>query len=416
MTLWRALFGAQGQRKRPPAVPPGTANYPPASAAPASTPYSYSPLGAPNHGANPAGSDRTLTSADLWRLAWRIVALATATILGIWLILNVQPLLVQFLLAIILAAGLHPLVERLHNAGIPRVVSVLLVYSVFLSAISIALLFILPRVVGDLNQVLRLLPEYWGQLLTWIRDLEAALPWLPPIEAQIQQQVQDFGPGIGTVATQAFTAFEIAMSLFGGVFAGFLVLVLTLYLIVDGQSIREYLLRFVPLLHRPRFAAVSDRIGERLGGWVLGQLTVAVLVGLGVYVGLSLIGVPGAAFLAILAGILELMPFLGPILASIPAIALATALSPGLGLATLVFYVVLQQVESYVLTPRVMGHAVELHPFAVLTSVILGGYLLGIAGALVAVPIAVTLSVILAEVQRERWHADQETPSAKSSA
>src|SRR5262249_24886232 len=144
---------------------------------------------------------------------------------------------------------------------------------------------------------------------------------------------------------------------------------------------------------------VSDAIGERMGGWLLGQVALSSSIGLASFVALEVIGVDNALLLAVVAAVAELIPIIGPWIAALPAVAVAFAQEPLKALLTVIAYVLIQQVESNLLAPRIMGRAVRLHPLAVILALLAGASLFGIVGALVAVPVASAVSVVLDEVR-----------------
>ena len=140
----------------------------------------------------------------------------------------------------------------------------------------------------------------------------------------------------------------------------------------------------------------------RLGGWVSGQILLCVIIGSISWVGLTLIGVPYAVVLALIAGIMEAVPNIGPIIAAVPAVIIAALYSPWQALLVAILYIVIQQLENYIIVPRVMSRAVELHPLAVLLALMVGGELMGVLGAVLAVPVTAAISVIVDEIRAER--------------
>jgi predicted PurR-regulated permease PerM len=194
----------------------------------------------------------------------------------------------------------------------------------------------------------------------------------------------------------------VATGLFSGVLYLLFSLILALYLTIDGDRIRRYLIQFLPFDRQNQALSVSERIGARLGAWARGEALLGVIIGAMTWFGALLLGLPYAAALALIAGVGELVPNLGPIIAAIPLIAVGLLVSPTQGLLALVLAVLIQQLENNLIVPRVMGQAVNLHPVAVMASILAGNELLGIPGALLAVPVVASLSVVLDEIQRER--------------
>jgi predicted PurR-regulated permease PerM len=339
---------------------------------------------------------------DLWALALRVVVLAIALGIGLWLFVTLRTILLQLLLAIILSAGLRPLVDWLNARGIPRGPAVLLIY---LSVVLIIVLFgvvVIPPVINEIERVVYEAPTYGERLLQFLRDVRADYPFLPPLDEQLLAQLRGLSGQISAIASQALSVARIAIGVFSGVLNAILVLLLTLYLVVDGARIREYLLSFLDPAQADRARAVADRIGPRIGGWLLGQIALSATVGLVSFVALSLLGIEGALLLAVIAAIGEVIPIVGPIAAAVPAVIVALTQSPLLALATAGVYLGIQQLENNLLVPKIMERAVDLHPLAVVLALLVGGELLGIAGAIVAVPVAAAIAVVLDEVRHTR--------------
>src|SRR5262249_43045766 len=146
-----------------------------------------------------------------------------------------------------------------------------------------------------------------------------------------------------------------ALGVFGGLFTTLLTLLITFYLVVDGMRIRDYLLSFLPAGRVAQARRVTDGIGERMGGWLLGQVALSASIGLASFVALVLIGVDNALLLAVVAAVAELIPIIGPWIAAVPAVAVAFAQQPLKALLTVIAYVIIQQLESNLLAPRIMG-------------------------------------------------------------
>ena len=358
--------------------------------------------------------DVTVQSRDPWGPwgpATRLVVAATATIVGLWLLLTLRGIVLQILLAIILATGLAPLVNRLQRLGVPRAVSVLLTYALFIAALVVFGIVVIPPLVGQIQDLVANAPQYADRVTGWLGDLQRRFPFLPPLDEQLAEQFRNLGGQLGAIAGRILELGGFVLGALSGLFAVVLVLLIALYLIMYGAQIRQYFLSFLDPARRPRVRSVTDRMGQRMGQWVLGQLALSAVVGVVTFIGLTIIGVPGAVLLAVIAAIGEVIPIVGPILSAIPAIIVALIESPVQGIITLVFYVVLQQLESYVLAPNIVGRAVKLNPLAVLLALLIGGTLLGIVGALVAVPVAAALAVVLDEGRQEDAPATPESSS-----
>jgi hypothetical protein len=166
------------------------------------------------------------------------------------------------------------------------------------------------------------------------------------------------------------------------------VIVISLYLLIDGPRIRHNILRIVPDRQRNRVLFVDAALRTVVGGYVRGQLILALTIGLMAAAGCFLLGVRYPLVIGLMAGFFELVPMLGPILGALPAVGIAAFQSWQLAVATVVLFIVIQQLEAHIIAPRIMGHAVGVHPIVAILAVLLGAELDGVLGALVAVPVA----------------------------
>jgi len=350
-----------------------------------------------------------MTEQALWRVVARGILLVFGLLLLVLLVRELQTVIVQLLLAILLAAAITPAVDRLtpttagsRRSKIGRGVAAVAVSVVGALIVVLATVAVLSSAVPDLTILAKNLPGYATRVQAALEDLAAANPELAARIAGGLPTVSDIaGPAVG-VLTQAPRILSVAMGAFSTVVRLFFTLFLALYLTIDGERIRRYTIQFLPSARQDQALELTERIGIRLGAWARGEAFLGAIIGGMTWVGAVLIGLPYAAALALIAGIGELVPTLGPIIAAIPLIAVGLLSSPLQGLLALLLAILVQQLENNLIVPRVMGHAVDLHPVVVMLAILAGGELLGIPGALLAVPVVAALSVIVDEFQRER--------------
>jgi predicted PurR-regulated permease PerM len=202
------------------------------------------------------------------------------------------------------------------------------------------------------------------------------------------------GDGGGAVTT----VFGAVAGVLGGLFGLVTVLILTFYLLVEGESLRASMLRLFPAQRRARTDAASRDITIKVSAWLGGQLVLAGIIGASSAIGLWLLGVPFFYVLAVISGVGELIPVVGPILAAIPAIAIAATVSVQKVLLVIIFFVIQQQIENHVLVPKIMARQVGVSAVTVIVALLIGGKLLGILGAVLAVPTAAILQVLVSEI------------------
>jgi predicted PurR-regulated permease PerM len=336
------------------------------------------------------------------RTLLKIVAVVLATILLVRVLDQASEVLVWLGTALFLAVGLEPVVQfaqrrmRRSFAVITVFVGLLLLVAAFLA------LLIVP-------------------LATQIDDLERAAPGYVD-RLQHDRRIQDLNQhyhivakareAIGNVGPKAFGTLT---SVATGVAAAITVIFLTLFLMLELPSLSAAVLSLLPAELAERVRHVSRDVNKRIGGYVLGNLIISVIAGTVVGLSLWILGVPYAAALAVLMGVFDLVPLVGATVGALAAIGVAFA-TQGVtaGIAMIVVNVVYQQVENHVLQPIVYRRTVELSAFVVLVAVLVGGALLGILGALVAIPIAGSIQVIVRELLATRESPGTAAPPAAS--
>jgi predicted PurR-regulated permease PerM len=227
----------------------------------------------------------------------------------------------------------------------------------------------------------------------------------------IRQFDEDYG--VIQKAQDYVTSGDLGQRLFGGligvgrivinaVFAAFSVLILTLYFLASLPSMKRQAYRLVPATRRERVQLLADEVLARIGGFVSGAFTVALIAAVSSYIFLMIVGVPYALALAVFVGLLDLIPLVGATIAAVGVTVLGFIESPVVGVACLIFYIAYQQFENYVIYPRVMRAAVDVPAAVTVVAVLLGGALLGIVGALLAIPVAAAVLLVVRQVAMPR--------------
>ncbi len=360
---------------------------------------------------------------DPAQIAIRAVLLALGLVLAAWLAVLLRGVLVRLLLAVIVAAALTPAVDWLATRPPgrtgwtawrpPRAAAVLLLFLALVATVLVLVALLVPLIAADTEDLIAGLPEYAVRLQRWVVILRERYTFLPPIEAAgafFQSLLSDASQML-RIAGQAVAVVRIAFNVLGSGLDAILILVLALYFAGDGRRIRHYLIALLPPEHQQQAEQLAVRIGDRLGRWLIGQLALCAIIGGMSLAGLTLIGVRYAALLALIAGAAEALPTIGPIVSAIPAATIALFQSPQQGVLTLILYVAVQQLENNLIVPRVMSRAAAIHPAAVLVALMAGGELMGLAGALLAVPVAASLAVVIDEWRCGGQAARPERPS-----
>ena len=300
--------------------------------------------------------------------------------------------------AVILASGLEPFIAWLRgHVAIGRGPTILLVYGLFLAVVVGMALVVLPAALGQFERTMASLPPFFDRAREWtatIRptDLSRSLTALIDAAARTIQPSPTATPAPGQVVQVGLTVAETVTSLLT-------LLTVVYFWLTEHARLQRYVLAFVPADRRKRARSVWNAAETRLGMWVRGQLILMATIGIATAVAYTLLGVPAALLLGLIAALAEAIPIVGPLLGAIPAVLVAATVSPQLALAVAAVYLVLQLIEGNVLVPVVMRNTIGISPFLVILSVLIGGAAGGFIGALLGVPIAAVGEVLIEGLQ-----------------
>ena len=275
-------------------------------------------------------------------------------------------------------SALKPLVEKIEKFKLPRFLAILIVYFFLFFALAASLTFILPPLIAQTSNLGKYLPKY----------LEVALPFVNLHLQTIIDQLAPLGENL----------LKITISFFSNILALAITLIFAFYLLLERTHLRKFLVDFVGNDGGRKMTEIIKKIESRLGSWVRAQFILCLIVGLASFVGLTLLKVNFALPLAILAGMLEIVPNLGPIISAIPAVLIAVFISPVLGLAVIALYFIIQQLENTLIVPQVMKKTVGLPPLITFLSLLIGGRMAGLAGAVLSIPIVLAVQVVISEL------------------
>jgi predicted PurR-regulated permease PerM len=319
----------------------------------------------------------------------KIILKVVFVILALVFLWFIRDVVIILLLAIVLASAMEPLVDYFRQRRIPRAVSVLAVYLLVLGLVALIVSLLVSPVATEL------------------KNLEVNLPGLI---AQLHEKVPyaDFiigDAGLGDLTRQVLliasgegTLLSRTVGVFNGVFTLLTVLVISFYLVAEEKGMKKFIGMLVPADQQDFTWQLMTKIQHKMGMWVLGQIILSFSIFLLTFIGLSILGVKYALFLALLAGLLEVVPYIGPFVSAIPAVFFALIQSPALVVAVIILYVIIQKTEGYVLVPKIMEKTVGTSPLVVLLALLIGFKLAGIFGLLLAVPLVSAVTVIIQEL------------------
>ena len=322
----------------------------------------------------------------------RVALLIVATIVLLFVLYMGRGALGPFVVGLVLAYLLDLPVERMARAGVPRWLAVLVVYAIVAVAAFQAIQLTLRPLANELATFIEEFPSFTAQ----VADQYAHLDLPPALRGAIDTWLEDLGAGVGGIQPGDLLPVVTGIAGIVGSIVGYVIIpVWIFYLIKDRPALIGAFERSTPREWQADIRAVAG-IGTRVfGQWLRGQLLLGVTVGIATFVGLLVLSqvvdpVFGrfAILLSVVAGVLELLPIIGPIIAAIPAVLLALTAGVDAAVAALILYTIVQQVENNVLVPKIQGDAVELHPSAVMVALVVGGAIAGLLGAILALPIA----------------------------
>jgi predicted PurR-regulated permease PerM len=387
-----------------------------------------------------------------WSPATKYTAGITITVLGIYTLYLSSSVIPLLIMAALLAVMVRPIINwlqrRIHCS---LSLAVTMTYLVVAFIVPLVVILLLPAVIDAFRYILSIdYPQIVQQIITWIFDTLTGLKDLPMPNAVLDQsldrtvdavlselqrlsqttsiEIPAFATILQSLQAALTTTFGAAAGLIGNVFSVIILIIFiflaSMYMSLEVHTYRHSLLSLVPLPYQGEIDQLFTRIGQTWSAFFRGQITLMLIIGVLSWVGLTILGVPGAISLAIVAGVLEIIPNLGPVIATIPAVIVALLqgstyldISPAwLALLVVIFYLLLQQLENSIIVPRVLGDAVGLSPLVVMTGVLVGTVAAGILGALLATPVIATGYEILRYVYAKMNDADPFPPTRPSVA
>ena len=331
-------------------------------------------------------------------IRYTLAALAV-TVFTAWALWEVRDALLLIYISALIAIGLSPLVnelerKRLLRQRVPRWAAILVIYVCIIAALVAIAAMVIPAVVMQARDLAREFPRLLHQGQQWLIDRGVLTREISAAEA-VQQTAPSAAQDTLSLVANA------VLGVIGGVFGLITVLVLAFYLLVDSSSLILVFLRLFPREKRAQVNDACRRVTNKISAWLGGQLLLSGIIGSTAALGLFLMGVPFFWVLALIAAIGELIPIVGPILSAVPAVIVALSVKPALALAVILFFVAQQQLENHLLVPKIMQRQVGISPVFVIIALLIGGSLLGVIGAILAVPTAAILQVLFEETLAE---------------
>lgn len=306
------------------------------------------------------------------------ILFTAAFIAGIWLLLQIKDIIFLVFIAFLLMTAIYPLVLWLERLKIPRALGTFLIYIAVLSVFGGIIGSAIPELVAQSTKLAATLPIAAARVLPyWNIDFQMISGQIAPFSANVV---------------------SVTLGIFSNILTTFSVLIISFYFILERRHAQSILTDFLGIITGRKLTEILRIIERRLGAWVRGELLLMSFVGILTFIGLTLLHMEFTLPLAIIAGLLEIVPMIGPVISAVPAVLVGLSVSPALALSVLALYIIVQQLENNIFVPLIMKRSVGLSPLVTILALMIGGRLGGIGGAVLAVPIVLVLQVVLASL------------------
>ena len=298
---------------------------------------------------------------------------------------QVRQVFLALFVAYIFANGLAPISDFFEKKGLPKILAVGSTFILALGVVSLIISLAVPPLIGEIREFATNFPVYFQRAIDVLHNNNLQLVTSQNIGTMIYPRIGEAASSFLSVAAGAINFLVFLIS----------IVVFTFYLLLERKGLKENLYLILPNMKKERVTNLANKLENKLGSWLRGELYLMFVVGTETFIGLSILHVNYALPLAIIAGLLEAFPMIGPILSAVPAVIVAFVQNPVLGLAVVALYILVQQLENYLLVPKVMERAVGVSPIIVLSAIFVGGAIFGVIGALISLPAVGLIQIII---------------------
>lgn len=327
-------------------------------------------------------------------ISHKTVVFIAAFAIALWLLVKLTSIIIILILSFILLSALLKPVQWLTSKQVPRIISVLIIYVIIILLIVIAFGTILPPLISQTNEFVIKQPQIISSLNNYLIFHRIPVENLSTI---ITNQINQFSGDIVAITSKVVSSVVLLVTMF----------VFTFYLLLDWENFLKIISSPFSGIEEKKITNVISKVEDSLGMWVRGQLILSLAVGVLTFVGLTIIGIPYTLPLALIAGILEVLPIVGPVISAIPAILVGLTISPIMAVAAMATFLIVQQLENHLIVPVVMSRVVGVRPPVIIIALLIGAKLAGITGAFLAIPMIVVIKILTKELFNEEEQLEE---------
>ena len=334
-----------------------------------------------------------MNNEKLLDISWGTIFKIFVAVISFYLLYQIRDILVWFVFALIISVLFNPAVNFLRKLKIPRSLAVLFVYTAFFGILTLIIYFTVPLFVSEIKQFSQILPQYF----------ERISPPLKGLKIEAFQDIETFVNALGEILNKIITNIaNILFVIFGGIFATIFILTLAIYISLNEKGIERSILIFFPKKYETNILSIWERCQKKVSGWFLTRILACLFVGVVSFVVFLVFNTPYPFSLGLLAGVLNFIPIVGPLITGIFIFVIISLESISKAIFVIIAFTLIQQVENNILTPLISKRFVGLPPILVLMSLAIGGILWGFLGAILAIPLAGILYEFLKEFLEKR--------------
>lgn len=335
-----------------------------------------------------------MTNKQTVEISTGIVFRTVLIILGIWFVYVIRDIVAILLIAIIATSAIEPAVNWMDSKKIPRSLAVLILYLALLSLIGLVVYFITPSFISQFKDFSQNFPSHIDKISGMFQGFQKYAE-----SNSVVFNTQNFLQSISDKLTQSsFSIFSTTIGVFSGFISAVVILSLTFYMSVKKDGMKNFVIAVTPDKYQDYAILATEKIKIKIGKWLQAQLFLMLTIFILDFTALYFLDVPYALILAIFGGLLEIVPYIGPIISAVPAAILGFLVSPLTGFLVIAAYIIIHQAEGHIIVPQIMKRAVGLNPIVVILALLIGAKVGGALGAILSVPITTAISVFVKDL------------------